>query len=155
MASLKLIFLYLVQDMKRGPIQFKIAVITIYIIVAFMSILLNANSISISMFLGIAERQAGDTDFIITSQFANTGNQINNDTSAVSILTNLPLLNIKDVAQKLEAVEEIEGVSERWLLPGRIKNNNYTTVNLTTGAFAVIGNSLKERSIGIGRGISV
>ena len=65
------------------------------------------------------------------------------------------MLNIKEVTQKLGAVEEIEGVSERWLLPGRLKNTNVTSVNLTTGAFAVIGDSLKERSIGIGRGISV
>lgn len=70
LSTIKLIFIYLMQDMKRGPIQFKIAVITIYLIVAFMSVLINANSISIMMFLGIAERQAGDTDFIITSQFS-------------------------------------------------------------------------------------
>jgi hypothetical protein len=61
-----LVCTYMIIDLKKGPLQFKIAVFSIFLIVTFMTILLNANSIIMVMFLGIAEVQAGDTDFILT-----------------------------------------------------------------------------------------
>lgn len=152
-STIKLIIAYLIEDMKRGPLQFKIAVFTIFIIVAFMSILLNANSITVTMFLGIAERQAGDTDFIITSQFTNTGNTVNNETNTLDILNNLPLLNIADVDARVGKIPEISGASERWLLPGRLRNGG--DLSIDTGSFLVMGNSLKERSLGIGRALNI
>lgn len=55
---LKLVLLigYMIQDIKRGPLQLKIAVFSIFSIVAFMAFLLNANNLTITMFLTLAER---------------------------------------------------------------------------------------------------
>ena len=150
-STIKLIISYLVEDMKRGPLQFKIAVFTIFIIVAFMSILLNANSVTTTMFLGIAERQAGDTDFIITKQSQGLPENVGNGT--LNILNSLPLLNIKEVSDKVKLIPEFDGATERWLLPGRLRNGDNLTIS--TASFAVIGNSLKEKSLGLGRALNV
>lgn len=147
--SIKLVTSYLLEDMKRGPLQFKIAVFTIFIIVAFMAILLNANSITTTMFLSLAERQTGDTDFIITPQFSNTGTQVANN-SNVGVFAGLMLLNISEITEKLKNVEEISGASERWLFPGRLFNMDNKT---STTTYAILGNSLKERSLGLGRAL--
>ena len=151
-STIKLVMDYLVQDLKRGPLQFKIAVFTIFIIVAFMAILLNAQSITTTMFLAVSETQAGDADFIITRQFTSAPVQVNGEEDGNADFTSmLSFLNISDVSKKLEKVDSIMGVSERWALPGRLINPNDT--DLSTSAFAVIGNSLKERSLGIGRAL--
>lgn len=149
--SIKLVTGYLIDDMKRGPLQFKIAVFTIFIIVAFMAILLNANSITTTMFLSLAERQTGDTDFIITAQFSTTGTQLSEENSA-DLLSSFPLVNISEVSESLSSVNSISGASERWLFPGRLYN--IEDDNLSTSTFAVVGDSLKERSLGLGRALT-
>lgn len=149
--SIKLVTGYLIDDMKRGPLQFKIAVFTIFIIVAFMAILLNANSITTTMFLSLAERQTGDTDFVITAQFSTTGTDIS-DENTENILDSFPLLNITEVSESLSKVGSISGASGRWLFPGRLYN--IENGSLSTSTFAVVGDSLMERSLGLGRALT-
>ena len=67
--KLQTIVFYLIQDLKRGPLQFKIAVFSVFLTVSFMTILLNVNPILMSMFLTVTEREVGDADFIITPSF--------------------------------------------------------------------------------------
>jgi hypothetical protein len=67
--KLSTIVFYLIQDLKRGPLQFKIAVFSVFLTVSFMTILLNVNPILMSMFLTATEREVGDADFIITPSF--------------------------------------------------------------------------------------
>jgi len=67
--KLDTIIFYLIQDLKRGPLQFKIAVFSVFLTVSFMTILLNVNPILMSMFLTVTEREVGDSDFIITPNF--------------------------------------------------------------------------------------
>ena len=68
-SKLDTIVFYLIQDLKRGPLQFKIAVFSVFLTVSFMTILLNVNPILMSMFLTVTEREVGDADFIITPAF--------------------------------------------------------------------------------------
>ena len=149
--KLRLIIQYLIEDLKRGPLQFKIAVFTIFIIVAFMSILLNSNGITVTMFLTLAEAQVGDVDFIITQRFTTTGTQLSSTSSFDTLVKNFPLLNISDIQKRVRNVPDLRGASERWLLPGMVLNPE--NASLSTNCIAVLGNSLKERSIGIGRAL--
>jgi hypothetical protein len=73
--QIRVVFDYLIDDFQRGPVQFKISVFSIFIIIAFISILVNARSLMIAMLIGMAEQTVGDTDFYIQT--------VNSDTMGV------------------------------------------------------------------------
>lgn len=153
-AQARLIVSYLIQDVKRGPMQLKIAVFSIFIIVAFMSILLNANGLTMTMFLSLAERQVGDADFIIVPQLGNLQFALTPQSIASgNIISGLQLMNTTEVENKLKSIPEVIGASSRWILPGQVQNPKNLTISTPT--FGLVGDSLKEISIGLGRSLEV
>ena len=62
--NLVVIFNYLKSDLIKKQRAFKIGLISIYLVVFFITMLMNAISISSSIFIRLSEDQAGEADFI-------------------------------------------------------------------------------------------
>lgn len=151
-SNTSLLISYIVQDVKRGPMQLKIAVFSIFIIVAFMAFILNANNLTRTMFITLAERQVGDADFTITKSM-NNQSQVTGTTTAgfnaTVIRDSLPFIRINDTKTKLSGLDSITGVAPRWIIPGKLINPKNQTRTTTT--FGIVGDSELEYSIGVGR----
>ena len=118
--QIKVIFDYLVDDIQRGPVQFKIAVFSIFIIIAFISILVNARSLMMAMFIGMAEQAVGDTDFYIQTVNSDQNTMGVGDSFREKLYTNF--LEVSVVNDRLSKVDDLYGYSPRWLLPGTVSN---------------------------------
>jgi ABC-type lipoprotein release transport system permease subunit len=149
--QIKVIFDYLVDDIQRGPVQFKIAVFSIFIIIAFISILVNARSLMMAMFIGMAEQAVGDTDFYIQTVNSDQNTMGVGDSFREKLYTNF--LEVSVVNDRLSKVDDLYGYSPRWLLPGTV--SNIKDPNKRTSVFAIMGDSLKENAYGIGRVLQV
>ena len=148
---IKVIVDYLREDIRRGPVQFKIAIFSIFIIVTFISILVNARQLMMSMFIGMAEQSVGDSDFLI-SKVSFTDNTFINTNNTLDILTS-NFIEVKETEDKIRTVDGILGSSSRWILPGTVYNPTDRSINTST--YIIIGDSLKEIGYSIGRALQV
>jgi hypothetical protein len=55
-----------VEDIKKKPRSFKIGFFTIFLVVAFLSLLTNIVGLSPVIFIRVCENELGDTDLMVT-----------------------------------------------------------------------------------------
>lgn len=147
----RVMFNYLSDDVKRDQFQFKIAIFAVFLIIAFIAILVNARGLMVVMFIGITEDAVGDSDFYITSINSQTNTANSGNDFASRFMSNF--MNISSTIPKLDKVPELLGSSPRIILPGIVFNKNDSQKN--TSVYAVIGDSLTENGYGIGRALRV
>ena len=99
-SNFKVIFNYLISDLKKKQRSFKIGLFTIFLVVFFISLLMNTIGISPVIFLRLCEDQAGETDIIM-----------------------IPFFNKEDASKKLSAFDEL-------LFGEKVNNTSMGTVNI-------------------------
>ena len=99
----KLPFLLLLRlvwnDLRNVPKGFKIGILTIFMVVGFLTVLAAGDELTPLIFIKLAENQIGDADFIITAK------QLNG--------TKLNFVDSSMVQRKCDKIEELFGSSGR------------------------------------------
>ena len=154
---------YLKSDLIKKQRAFKIGLISIFLVVFFLTLLLNAIELCSCIFIKLSEEQTGEIDLIFTpylssrsvanqksgfdSFFYNKSQENRNQTFSFD---NLNFLNFYDVEKKLENLSYIEGVAPRWIISGHAKKvEDGDNADFRTNIFIL--ESTKENNIGIGR----
>ena len=145
--TFKIIITYLFQDIKKKPRSFKIGILTIFIVVGFLTLLQSALQLTPLIFLKISEDQVGDADIIFSPISAA------NSTSGSSSTIPIRLLNGTKMENYCEKVEGISGCSPRWIFFGDVKK--FKGNNQTVRCYLLVIDSVKERSAGLGRNLHV
>ena len=158
---------YLKSDLIKKQRAFKIGLVSIFLVVFFLTLLLNAIELCSCIFIKLSEEQTGEIDLIFTPYLMskNVANQksgfdsffynktVENRSSGLNF-NNLNFLNFHDVQKKLENLSFIEGVSPRWIITGHAKHiDNSDNSNFRANIF-VLDSSI-ENNIGIGRELSL
>ena len=158
---------YLKSDLIKKQRAFKIGLVSIFLVVFFLTLLLNAIELCSCIFIKLSEEQTGEIDLIFTPYLMskNVANQksgfdsffynktVENRSSTLNF-DNLNFLNFHDVQKKLENLSFIEGVSPRWIITGHAKNiDNTDNSNFRANIFIL--DSAIENNIGIGRELSL
>ena len=171
-SNLIVIINYLNSDLVKKQRAFKIGLVSIFMVVFFLTLLLNAIQLCPSIFIKLGEEQSGEIDLIFTpyllSQnvenkksgfdkffYNKTKTPDSNSTSNFS-LGNLNFLNFYEIRDRLSYLPFIEGVSPRWIITGkttkRSKEQNITS-EFSTNVFIL--DSASENNIGIGRELNL
>ena len=158
---------YLKSDLIKKQRAFKIGLVSIFLVVFFLTLLLNAIELCSCIFIKLSEEQTGEIDLIFTPYLMskNVANQksgfdsffynktVENRSSTLNF-DNLNFLNFHDVQKKLENLSFIEGASPRWIITGHAKNiDNTDNSNFRANIFIL--DSAIENNIGIGRELSL
>lgn len=171
-SNLIVIINYLNSDLVKKQRAFKIGLVSIFMVVFFLTLLLNAIQLCPSIFIKLGEEQSGEIDLIFTPYLLsqNVGNKKSgfdkfffnktttpdsNSTSNFS-LGNLNFLNFYEIRDRLSYLSFIEGVSPRWIITGKTskkdEEQNITT-EFSTNVFIL--DSENENNIGIGRELNL
>ena len=118
---------------KRGLV---IGIASVFLVVMFLSLLLNALDQSDMIFFRLAENGVGEMDVVMTPD---------PDQSQSLLLT----LNETFINEKSLPLDSVHGSTARWLLPGTILNRDHPQRNLSVLLFPM--NTRHEESLGIGR----
>jgi hypothetical protein len=154
---------YLKSDLIKKQRAFKIGLVAIFLVVFFLSLLLNAIELCSCIFIKLTEEQTGEIDLIFTPYLNNRNvknqksgfdnffyNKTKEEPDKSINLANLNFLNFYDVQKKLENLSYIEGVAPRWIITGHSnKIGERDKANYRTNIFIL--ESLVENNIGIGR----
>ena len=133
-STLKTIIGFIVGDIVKKPRTFKIGLFSIYIVVAFLIILESVLQLTPSLFLKIAEDQAGQADFVFSPVTQ----------SAIGI----PTINLTEIALKTAGLSDVEALAPRWTFPVNVSRADNPTKNYR--AIGIVLNSRYERNRGIG-----
>ena len=154
---------YLKSDLIKKQRAFKIGLVAIFLVVFFLSLLLNAIELCSCIFIKLTEEQTGEIDLIFTPYLNNRNvknqksgfdnffyNKTKEEPDKSINFANLNFLNFYDVQKKLENLSYIEGVAPRWIITGHSnKIGERDKANYRTNIFIL--ESLVENNIGIGR----
>ena len=158
---------YLKSDLIKKQRSFKIGLISIFMIVFFLTLLLNAIQLCPCIFIKLSEQQSGEIDLILTPYLASRNveskksgfdtyfyNKTTTPDSNTSIfdLSRLNFLNFYEIKEKLEYLSLIEGISPRWIITGKSSNKNESkniSSQYSTNVFIL--DSAEENNMGIGR----
>ena len=125
---------YLKSDLIKKQRAFKIGLISIFLVVFFLTLLLNAIELCSCIFIKLSEEQTGEIDLIFTPYL--TSHSVSNQKSGFDSffynkttekrnstfnLNNLNFLNFYEIEKKLENLSYIEGVTPRWMITGKAK----------------------------------
>lgn len=88
------------NDLRNVPKSFKIGILTIFMVVGFLTVLAAGDELTPIIFIKLAENQIGDADFIITAKEMNG--------------TKLRLVDSNVVQRNCEKIEEFFGSSGRY-----------------------------------------
>ena len=162
---------YLKSDLIKKQRSFKIGLISIFMIVFFLTLLLNAIQLCPCIFIKLSEEQSGEIDLILTPYIASRNveskksgfdtffyNKTSQQEQNASIfdLSQLNFLNFYDIKRKLSDLSFIEGVSPRWIITGKASNKNEMTNNYSEfSANIFILDSAEENNMGIGRELNL
>ena len=171
MSNIIVITNYLKSDLIKKQRAFKIGLISIFMVVFFLTLLFNAIQLIPSIFIKLTEQQSSEIDLILTPYLTSQNVETKKsafdtfiyDKSAFPIpnitnfdLTNIQFLNFYDVKEKLSNLSFIEGVAPRWIITGKSTNYNVKKkINSTFSSNIFILNSQIENDIGIGRGLKL
>ena len=162
-SNLMVIINYLKSDLIKKQRAFKIGLISIFLVVFFLTVLFDAIELCPSVFVKVAEEQTGEIDLIftpfltsksVTSQKSGFDSFFYNKTAEKNNsrfnLNSLSFLNFYDVQKKLENLSLIEGVTPRWIIAGNVKRaDKKDTSNFRANIFIL--DSIIENNIGLGR----
>eukprot|EP00762_Andalucia_godoyi_P002414 ANDGO_02681.mRNA.1 FtsX domain-containing protein len=126
---------YIVNDASRHKRAWLVGVCTVFIVVFFLTLLLNAVQRSPYIFLRLSEYSVGEMDLVLTPQPSNA--------------STTGFLNHTYVASALGSVDVVSGVAPRWVFPIRLSNKYDPTKNTTT--LALLADTAHEESIHLGR----
>ena len=169
--NLKVTINYLKSDLIKKQRSFKIGLISIFMIVFFLTLLLNAIQLCPCIFIKLSEQQSGEIDLILTPYIASRNveskksgfdsffyNKTSSQEQNISIfdLSQLNFLNFYEIKEKLSNLSFIEGVSPRWIITGKASNINETKDNYSEFSSNIfILDSSEENNIGIGRELNL
>ena len=161
--NLNVILKYLKSDIIKKQRAFKIGLVSIYLVVFFLTMLYNVISLSPNIFIRLAEEQVSEADFIFLPQFGindlkdqkdifDKAKEKKNSSDLNQNITNLnisfSLLNFDEIQEKLKNIKFLKGVLPRWLIMGNSSNlikKTWAQSNM------IILNSELENKIGMGR----
>ena len=161
---------YLKSDLIKKQRAFKIGLISIFMIVFFLTLLLNAIQLCSCIFIKLSEEQSGEIDLMLTPYLASRNveskksgfdtffyNKSSSDSnSSFFDITQLSFLNFYEIKERLENLSFIEGVTPRWIITGKASNKNEKKENSSEfSANIFILDSAKENDIGVGRGLNL
>ena len=162
---------YVKSDLIKKQRDFKIGIFAVFLVVFFLTILLNAIQYSSTIFIKLSEESNSEIDFILTSSL-----QSQNVKSKQSIfdtnfyqkktikysntsnynLSNLNFLNYYEIKEKLANLSFTEGISPRWFILGKASHiNNKTNVSNEFNTNILILDSAEENNIGLGRELNL
>ena len=127
---------YIFASVKRERRNFVIGIVTISLVVGFVTLLHSAVLSTSLVFLRLSEDSVGETDLILTALPANNS------------LSTLPLVNAKYINEQLIHCNVSKGAAPRWVFMGKISPKGTPEVNTT--AIALILDSEAEERIGLG-----
>ena len=162
---------YLKSDLIKKQRSFKIGLISIFMIVFFLTLLLNAIQLCSCIFIKLSEQQSGEIDLILTPYLMSKNtetkksgfdtfyyNKTTTPSSNTSIfdISNLNFLNFDEIKQRLKNLSYIEGVSPRWIIVGKVASENkIKNISFEFSSNIFILDSTEENNIGIGRGLNL
>ena len=149
---------YIMSDIQKKPRSYRIGVFTITLTISFVILLYCVLDVLPVVFLKLAQNQAGESDFVYTSQSSSnvtysTDNFMYNmeaygsreDTSDFEF----PLINTTEFIQNAENSEDFEGFTARWF--GVAEFANTTNSELYTSGLIMVLDTEKEVKLGLGR----
>ena len=169
---INVILFYLKSDLIKKQRDFKIGLVSIFLVVFFLTLLFNAIQLSPCIFIKLSEKRSSEIDLILTpylkhqnietkksgfdSFFYNKEDSLYSNISDLNI-TNLNFLNYYEIKEKLSNLSFIEGVSPRWFFIGKASNNNNTEKNesIEFNTNIIILDSSMENNFGIGRALNL
>ena len=154
---------YLKSDLIKKQRDFKIGLISVFLVVFFLALLLNGIQLTPTIFIKLSEEQQSEIDLILTPDLnKNMESKKSNfdlyfyhkkkiiyNTSNFN-LTNFHFLNLYEIKKKLANLSFIEGMSPRWFIFGKVSNKNKNISNEFKTNILIIDSSA-ENDIGIGR----
>ena len=168
-SSLIVIINYLKSDLIKKQRSFKIGLISIFLVVFFLTLLLNAIQLSPCIFIKISEEQKSEIDLFLTPYLSKENTDIkkpkfdifiHNKTSVTETLAskyklNYNFLNFYEVKNRLKKLSFIEGVTPRWIFQGKTSkiNGKGSSPDFLTNVFVI--NSARETDIGLGRSLKL
>lgn len=152
LSQLSLIVSYLGEDLKRAPIQLTISIFSVFLIVAFISILANAKGLMTALFIGLAEGAVGDSDYIAITAGGGKNRALDNNSSQPGLgVFQSNFFPVEESRKNLQKIDELLGSSPRWFFPAKVFNPKDETK--FTSSYALLGVSEYENSFGIGRNL--
>ena len=155
---------YLKSDLIKKQRAFKIGLVSIFLVVFFLTLLFNAIELCSCIFIKLSEEQTSEIDLIFTPYLVSTSvtnkkngfdkffyNKTTENRNRTINLDNLSFLNFYEIQKSLQNLSYIEGVAPRWVIPGKSRNihEKSNTSFFRTNIFIL--DSLIENNIGIGR----
>ena len=166
-SNLSVIINYLKSDLIKKQRSFKIGLISIFLVVFFLTLLLNAIQLCPCIFIKLTEEQNSEIDLIFTPYLysqnvdikkSSFDTFIHNKTSLREAFTtnykiNFNFLDFYEIQKRLKNLPFIEGVTPRWIVQGKTskKNEIKSSSEFLTNIFII--DSANENDIGIGRGL--
>ena len=168
-SNLSVIINYLKSDLIKKQRSFKIGLISIFLVVFFLTLLLNAIQLCPCIFIKLTEEQNSEIDLILTPYLysqnvdikkSSFDTFIHNKTSLSEAFTtnykiNFNFLDFYEIQKRLKNLSFLEGVTPRWIVQGKTskKNEKKSSSEFLTNIFII--DSVNENDIGIGRGLNL
>ena len=162
---------YLKSDLIKKQRDFKIGLFAVFLVVFFLTILLNAIQYSATIFIKLSEENNSEIDLILTSSLQNQNVEtkksifdtyfyqkktITYSNTSNYNLSNLNFLNFYEIKEKLANLSFIEGISPRWFILGKASHTNKETKDSNEfNTNILILDSSKENNIGLGRTLNL
>ena len=170
-SNLSIASYYLKSDLIKKQRDFKIGIFAVFLVVFFLTILLNAIQYSVTIFIKLSEENNSEIDFILTSSLQNQNVEtkkssfdkyfykkktITYSNTSNYNLSNLNFLNLYEIKNKLANLSFIEGISPRWFILGKASHtNNETNISNEFKTNILILDSSEENNIGLGRELNL
>ncbi|GAM21205.1 hypothetical protein SAMD00019534_043800 [Acytostelium subglobosum LB1] len=163
MADVNVAMRYVHNSSKKNVKSIVMGLITVLLVVTFISFLQNLIQNSPVVFLKLSEDQAGELDLVLTgdpTSFTTTNSTLQathgltaptpSPLDALSKFSLSPfLINSTMLTQKLSNADMVHGVAPRWTTIGDIQS---PVTNITSSLIMLVINSTLEKQLGLGRG---
>jgi hypothetical protein len=154
LGNARVIFNYLKSDLIDKQRAFKIGLISIYLVVFFITMLLNLISLSAMIFIRVSEDQVGEADFVMVPLLSSFDVAKSNSSFDKLVMNpnqstdffDIKFIDFDDLKDKLKNNTNLYGVAPRWMLSG----NTSTTSNWAVSNLFIIDSKLENKQ-GMGR----
>eukprot|EP00742_Colponemidia_sp_Colp-10_P003305 GILJ01003519.1.p1 GENE.GILJ01003519.1~~GILJ01003519.1.p1 ORF type:complete len:1186 (-),score=204.90 GILJ01003519.1:249-3806(-) len=148
--GLRLAVNYVIADTKKRVRSFRIGVLTVFLVVLFVSLLQSAVQLSPIMFLRLAEQTVSETDLMLTPVPAKNDTTLESVRGEPSNSTGIRLLNATFIGQRLQGNPYVAGTTPRWALISAASNPDFLP-GYNLSVYTLILDTKKELDIGLGR----
>ncbi|KAI9140455.1 FtsX-like permease family-domain-containing protein [Paraphysoderma sedebokerense] len=138
--TFKILVNYLKADNKRNYRSFAIGLVTVFLVVTFLTLVRNALVRSSIVFVKLSEDLVGQIDLLMTPPLS-TGQS--------------SFINYTYVNRSLTGTAGVAGSSPRWLVPAQVSKkedgqNQSSVQSFNSAAFLLVADSYQEKDAGIG-----